>query len=144
MVKERGSTNLYFPHDGSGSSATRGTVEVTAGSGLLGEAVTTKFREDMELGGHYLNLRSISGLTAGDDVSITVELIPLRAGMDSIRLGSNDMTVTGTTVNITPEQIGKPLQNHSSFNNGRIDTALILVGCRWWRQPMAGQWLVEL
>lgn len=110
LVKERGSTNLYFPHDGSGSSAIRGTVEVTAGSGLLGEAVTTKFREDMELGGHYLNLRSISGLTAGDDVSITVELIPLRAGMDSIRLGSNDMTVNGTVVNITPEQVGKPLQ----------------------------------
>lgn len=110
LLKERGSTNLYFPHDGSGSSATRGTVEVTAGSGLLGESVTTKFREDMELGGHYLNLRSISGLTAGDDVSITVELIPLRAGMDSIRLGSNDMTVNGTVVNITPDQVGKPLQ----------------------------------
>lgn len=110
LVKERGSANLYFPHDGSGSSATRGTVEVTAGTGLLGEATTTKFREDMELGGHYLNLRSISGLTAGDDVSITVELIPLRVGMDSIRLGSNDMTVNGTVVNITPDQIGKPLQ----------------------------------
>ena len=110
LVKERGSTNLHFPHDGSGCSATRGTVEVTAGSGLLGEAVTTKFREDMDLGGHYLNLRSISGLTAGDDVSITVELIPLRAGMGSIRLGSNDMTVNGTTVSITPDQIGKPLQ----------------------------------
>lgn len=110
LVKERGSTNLSFPHDGSVSTATRGTVEVTAGTGLLGEVTTTKFREDMEFGGHYLNLRSLSGFTVGDDVSITVELVPLRVGMDSIRLGSNDMTVNGTVVNITPEQIGKPLQ----------------------------------
>ncbi|WP_421257647.1 phage head spike fiber domain-containing protein [Aeromonas sp. 600886] len=110
LVKERGSTNLYFPHNGSTSTATRGTVETTAGSGLLGETVTTKFRENTELGGHYLNLTSVSGFTVGDDVSITVELIPLRVGMDRIRLGSNDMATTGTSVDITADQLGKPLQ----------------------------------
>lgn len=136
LVKERGSTNLYFPHDGSGSSATRGTVEVTAGSGLLGEAVTTKFREDMDVGGHYLNLRSLSGLTAGDDVSITVELIPLRVGMDSIRLGSNDMAANGTTVSITPDQIGKPLQiTHRSTTVGSVLRSFL-----WGYVGGASQW----
>lgn len=110
LVKERGSTNLYFPHDAnSGCSATRGAVEVTAGSGLLGEALTTKFREDDQLGGHYMNLKAVSGFTLGEDVSISVEIIPLKTGANSVRLGSNDMALSGISIPITAADIGKPM-----------------------------------
>lgn len=111
LVKERGSTNLCFPHDASsGCVGTRGTVEVTAGSGLLGETQTTKFREDNSDGPHYMWLKNLSGFTAGDIVSITVELVPLRAGMDKIQIGGDNFSApTKATYDVPPSQIGKPM-----------------------------------
>lgn len=111
LVKERGSTNLCFPHDASsGCVGTRGTVEVTAGSGLLGETQTTKFREDNSDGPHYMWLKNLPGFTAGDIVSITVELIPLRAGMDKIQIGGDSFSApTKATYDVPPSQIGKPM-----------------------------------
>lgn len=91
LVKERGSTNLNFPHDASsGCAGTRGTVEVTAGAGLLGEAQTTKFREDTSDGPHYMWLKNTAGLTVGDVVSITAEIVPLKAGIDKIQIGGDN------------------------------------------------------
>ncbi|MGG5827688.1 phage head spike fiber domain-containing protein [Aeromonas salmonicida] len=111
LVKERGSTNLCFPHDASsGCVGTRGTVEVTAGAGLLGETQTTKFREDNSDGPHYMWLKNLSGFTAGDVVSITVELVPLRAGMDKIQIGGDNFSApTKATFDVPPSQIGKPM-----------------------------------
>lgn len=111
LVKERGSTNLCFPHDASsGCVGTRGAVEVTAGSGLLGETQTTKFREDNSDGPHYMWLKNLSGFTAGDIVSITVELVPLRAGMDKIQIGGDNFSApTKATYDVPPSQLGKPM-----------------------------------
>ncbi|KFN19062.1 phage head spike fiber domain-containing protein [Aeromonas bestiarum] len=111
LVKERSSTNLCFPHDASsGCVGTRGTVEVTAGVGLLGESLTTKFREDNSDGPHYMWLKNLSGFTAGDVVSITVELVPLRASMDKIQIGGDNFSSpTKTTYDVPPTQIGKPM-----------------------------------
>ncbi|WP_421295754.1 phage head spike fiber domain-containing protein [Aeromonas sp. 604534] len=110
LVKERGSTNLYFPHDGSsGCSAVRGSVVTSAGSGLLGETSTVKYVEDSTNGSHYLWGKTLSGFNVGDEVSISVELVPLKAGLTAIQLGCNTFTDVKANLNLLPSDIGKPI-----------------------------------
>ncbi|MGN5064544.1 phage head spike fiber domain-containing protein [Aeromonas sp. 6P] len=110
LVKERGSTNLYFPHDGSsGCSAVRGSVVTSAGSGLLGETSTVKYVEDSTNGSHYLWGKNLSGFNVGDEVSISVELVPLKVGLTAIQLGCNTFTDVKANLNLLPSDIGKPI-----------------------------------
>ncbi|MDR7021123.1 phage head spike fiber domain-containing protein [Aeromonas salmonicida] len=119
LVKERGSTNLYFPHDGAvGSSAVRGSVVMSAGSGLLGETQTLKLIEDTTNGSHYLWGKNTGGFTIGEEVSITVEVIPRKTGITSIQLGCNQFNEVKATFPVAAASIGKPmLISHKSTLN---------------------------
>lgn len=119
LVKERGSTNLYFPHDGSvGCSAVRGSVVMSAGAGLLGETQTLKLIEDTTSGSHYLWGKNTGGFTVGEEVSITVELIPRKAGITSLQLGCNQFNDVKATFPVSAASIGKPiLISHKSTLN---------------------------
>lgn len=111
LVKERGSTNLYFPHDGSvGCTPIGGTAAMSTGSGLLGETQTLKFSEDSTNGSHYLWLRTTGAVTVGDSVSVSVELIVHKAAFNKIRIGCNELSGADmATLSVTPDLIGKPL-----------------------------------
>ncbi|WP_429180037.1 phage head spike fiber domain-containing protein [Aeromonas salmonicida] len=119
LVKERGSTNLYFPHDGSvGCSAVRGSVVMSAGAGLLGETQTLKLIEDTTSGSHYLWGKNTGGFTVGEEVSLTVELIPRKAGITSLQLGCNQFNDVKATFPVSAASIGKPiLISHKSTLN---------------------------
>ncbi|WP_421259144.1 phage head spike fiber domain-containing protein [Aeromonas sp. 602826] len=110
LVKERGSTNLYFPHDASvGCTPVGGAAAMSAGSGLLGETQTLKFSEDSTNGSHYLWLRTTGAVTVGDSVSVSVELIVHKAAFNKIRIGCNEMSgADRVTLSVTPDLIGKP------------------------------------
>ncbi|BEJ50714.1 hypothetical protein Ri1_33130 [Aeromonas dhakensis] len=139
LVKERGSTNMNFPHDASsGCVGTRGTVEVTAGSGLLGEAQTTKFREDTSDGPHYMWLKNTAGFTVGDVVSITAEVVPLKAGIDKIQIGGDNFGApTKVTYDVPPSQLGKPMV----ITYTGTATATTLRGYIWAMVSGQTQWL---
>ncbi|MFM1688157.1 hypothetical protein ACJ7VZ_06500 [Aeromonas salmonicida] len=139
LLKERGSTNLNFPHDASsGCVGTRGTVEVTAGAGLLGETQTTKFREDTSDGPHYMWLKNTAGFTVGDVVSITAEVVPLRAGIDKIQIGGDNFSApTKVTYDVPPSQLGKPMV----ITYTGTATATTLRGYIWAMVGSQTQWL---
>lgn len=139
LVKERGSTNMNFPHDASsGCVGTRGTVEVTAGAGLLGEAQTTKFREDTSDGPHYMWLKNTAGFTVGDVVSITAEVVPLKAGIDKIQIGGDNFGApTKVTYDVPPSQLGKPMV----ITYTGTATATTLRGYIWAMVSGQTQWL---
>ncbi|WP_323938730.1 phage head spike fiber domain-containing protein [Aeromonas hydrophila] len=139
LVKERGSTNLNFPHDASsGCVGTRGTVEVTAGAGLLGEAQTTKFREDTSDGPHYMWLKNTAGFTVGDVVSITAEVVPLKAGIDKIQIGGDNFGApTKVIYDVPPSQLGKPMV----ITYTGTATATTLRGYIWAMVGGQPQWL---
>lgn len=111
LVKERGSTNLYFPHDASvGCTPVGGTAVMGAGSGLLGETQTLKFFEDNTNASHYIWLRTTGGFVVGESVSVTVELIVHKATFNKFRVGCNDMSATDRiTITMTPDMVGKPM-----------------------------------
>lgn len=111
LVKERGSTNLYFPHDASlGCSPVAGTAVMGPGSGLLGETQTLKFFEDNSNSSHYLWLKTTGGFVVGDSVSVTVELIVHKVAFNKFRVGCNDMSAADRiTITMTPDMVGKPM-----------------------------------
>ncbi|MGU5656767.1 phage head spike fiber domain-containing protein [Aeromonas veronii] len=110
LVKERSSTNLYFPHDASvGCTPVGGAAAMSTGAGLLGETQTLKFSEDSTNGSHYLWLRTTGAVTVGDSVSVSVELIVHKAAFNKIRIGCNEMSgADRVTLSVTPDLIGKP------------------------------------